>query len=908
MLRTVKPVPQRTRVVSSNCITAARRLIYLVIALGAVWAVEVFTARGPMSGAFSAEWKPLFSVLIFVVFFAIGVSLAALPRSRGGERRSFSTSGVVSVSRFGCGVSLVLIAYNLVSGFGTYNPVLVDGARSSTPLLLLWSPIAIGSTASLLFAKRPLARVDIALVVVVAFSALLLGGRTVPGFIGLFLLIRFLFIPTDASYFLARVSFSRVILILSVVCAAGLSLSYFAAVRAGGDDEGSAFGSSNLSLYGYNSGPVLVRYLMATFGIIGESSRVTHAVVPELLPHPGFRLLLSDVFSFLPSFSDTITKETIVVYEYAGAVVFVSRPGGTPSTLYFLGGWVGVAVGSALFGLILMGVLRVVYSRGYTVLGPVFLILAVTFTLGAYGTGTPNSLTVIAIAVALTVNLAGLFLSALLAGVIPVFKSRFNYGHGRKELVLSSSFQDSGIASEGVAFGDFIRRYASLFARSWWLAVSIALIAAVVGLGVTCLKTPQYAASASLYVTSTSGSSSSGEAGAAYQGSLASQQRVASYVWLVRSDAVVRKALAESGLTLTDAEFRDSLSASATPQTVLLTVSGVNSDPRAAALIANSAAAALVDYVSVLETPVNGDSPLTKLTVVTPATSSDTPVSPQVSKDVLISFAVGLLLGLLTILVRDRVSNTIDSVTDIESLGVPVLASVPKEVKFGESRLVDFSAGSSTVAEGYRRLRTNLDFVNVDDPVKSVLVTSAIEGEGKTTTALNLASALSEDGKRVVLIGSDLRKPTLAAVLGDDGSIGLTEVLRGECLVSEALKTASVGFDFLPCGAVPPNPAELLGSQRMGAVMKNLSDRYDCIIVDCAPVIPVTDPAIASRWVDSVILVVRWGTTKAPEVAQALGQLGAVNAPVVGAVLNCAASEGSGYYYAGSPASGNVSN
>ncbi|MDH3026962.1 hypothetical protein QEN35_21640 [Gordonia alkanivorans] len=199
------------------------------------------------------------------------------------------------------------------------------------------------------------------------------------------------------------------LLLVTVVIVAGMLLSYLAATRAAAT-EGAGFTANNLAGYGYGDLPVFVQYAIATLGIIGESAMVSHAVTPEILPEAGFSLLISDVFSPLPAFSETVTEHTISVYQAAGSQVFVSRPGGAPTTFYLLGGRTGVALGGFVYGAILMGLLNGVYGRASQICGVFFLILGATLVLGAYGTGTPTALTLLSICyAALLVGISHLF-------------------------------------------------------------------------------------------------------------------------------------------------------------------------------------------------------------------------------------------------------------------------------------------------------------------------------------------------------------------------------------------------------------------------------------------------------------------------------------------------------------------
>ncbi|WP_302476614.1 polysaccharide biosynthesis tyrosine autokinase [Gordonia rubripertincta] len=426
----------------------------------------------------------------------------------------------------------------------------------------------------------------------------------------------------------------------------------------------------------------------------------------------------------------------------------------------------------------------------------------------------------------------------------------------------------------------------------WYYVVLPGLILGVCAMALSLLMTPVYSASATMYVTS--GDDSNVQA--AYQGSLASQQRIASYAQLASSDAVISNAVSESRKSISSEDVRKKLSTSWDPDTVLLNVTVEDSDRSVAVVLANSVAASLQDYVESLETPAGGGSPMAKLTTVTPAVEPSVPVSPGIEKNTLIGVAVGLLFGLLAVMFASRLTNRIQTPADVvEVTESPVLAVVPRFPSAADSP-VSFGAGSSPASEAYRRLRTNLSFIGVDSPHRRFAVTSALEGEGKTTTAVNLAVCLSEVGYKVVVVDADLRRPMVAVRLGVNPDIGFTDFLSGRAALEDVLQSTSFsGVDALAGGQIPPNPAELLTSQKASEGINSLSSLYDYVIVDTPPVLPVTDAVIASRLVDGVIVVVRSGASRRPDLESMLSHLGRANAAVVGVVLGDAQSR-AGYY------------
>lgn len=217
--------------------------------------------------------------------------------------------------------------------------------------------------------------------------------------------------------------------------------------------------------------------------------------------------------------------------------------------------------------------------------------------------------------------------------------------------------------------------------------------------------------------------------------------------------------------------------------------------------------------------------------------------------------------------------------------------------RFNENLIVS-SNPKSFVAECYRILRTNLQFLAVDKPLRSILITSPLPGDGKTFTACNLALAISQSGSDVILADADLRKPCLHRIFGLDNRIGLTTVLAGEIELPDALRSVDIpNLRLLTSGPMPPNPADLLGSPQMGALLAGMVDMSDTIIFDSTPVIAVTDGLVLSTMVDGVVMVLgaKRVTYKAAQRAKAM--LEQVRARLLGAVLNRVSSTSETYHY-----------
>lgn len=207
----------------------------------------------------------------------------------------------------------------------------------------------------------------------------------------------------------------------------------------------------------------------------------------------------------------------------------------------------------------------------------------------------------------------------------------------------------------------------------------------------------------------------------------------------------------------------------------------------------------------------------------------------------------------------------------------------------------------SPISEQFRTIRTNIQFSAVDDKIQSIIITSAGPGAGKSITAANLAVVYAQQGMKTLLIDADLRKPTVHYTFRLGNLRGLSNVLIGEATFEEAIEHGSVdNLDILPCGPIPPNPAELLASNKMKQLLEYAKQTYDFIVIDTPPVLAVADAKILSQIVDGTIFVVRSGITEKEDVQKAYELLDDGKAKILGAVLNDVdKKEGAYYYYYG---------
>lgn len=290
-----------------------------------------------------------------------------------------------------------------------------------------------------------------------------------------------------------------------------------------------------------------------------------------------------------------------------------------------------------------------------------------------------------------------------------------------------------------------------------------------------------------------------------------------------------------------------------------------------------------------------------------PALIPTEPVSPSLRVNVVAASIVSLVLGLGLVLLIVFLDRSVKNVADAQqATGVPVLGVVPMLEELGGGREDDrrrdlyvHEHPISNVAECCRSLRTNILFSAADRPLKTIVVSSANPREGKTTCVIYLGTTMAQSGQRVLLIDTDMRKPRLHALAGGSRSVGLSNLILGDRDYDEVIKTTDVPNMFvLPCGPLPPNPAELLMGHRFEKILAELGGRFDRIILDSPPLQPVTDAVLLSKQTDGVILVVQAGKTLREDIKRSANKIRGVGGAIFGVIVNAIeASDRDGYYY-----------
>lgn len=430
--------------------------------------------------------------------------------------------------------------------------------------------------------------------------------------------------------------------------------------------------------------------------------------------------------------------------------------------------------------------------------------------------------------------------------------------------------------------------------RNWILVAASALLGILVGGAASILVQPTYTSETQLFVAT----QSSGSVTELQQGNSFSQARVQSYVKTVASPLVLQPAIDSLGIDATAADLAKRVTASTDLNTVLINIAVADKSPVQAAAIAQAVADSLIRTVDSLEKPKSGGASPVSLSVTKPAVAPLVPSGPNTRLNLAIGVVAGLALGAAGSLLRSRLDTRIRGEADVRQItDVPVLGGIAFDQDATKKPLLTQAAPQSPRAESYRQLRTNLQFANVSAHAKTVLVTSSIPGEGKSTTATNLAIALAQSGQTVCLVDADLRRPMVGEYLGLDGSVGLTTALLGETDVLDVLQSWGEDNLFvLASGMIPPNPSELLGSQEMVRLIERLEHSFDSVVIDAPPLIPVTDAAVLAQHVGGVIMVAGAHTVRRHEIDRSLNALELVGAVVLGLVLNRVPTKGADSY------------
>ncbi|MGH8862957.1 MAG: polysaccharide biosynthesis tyrosine autokinase [Jatrophihabitantaceae bacterium] len=429
-----------------------------------------------------------------------------------------------------------------------------------------------------------------------------------------------------------------------------------------------------------------------------------------------------------------------------------------------------------------------------------------------------------------------------------------------------------------------LRDYPRALHGGWATVLAFVIGGTAIGAGLTLNTTKVYEASVQIFVA-TSALTDPSHLSA---GNTSTADRVQSYPSIASTPAVTHPVIQKLKLQLTEQALAAKITADASPHKDLVNLHVTDHDPQNAARLANEVAVQFDKVVQNTEQTDARGKPLVKLTVIRPATVPASPIEPRPIVNIGLGTLLGLLLGLGFVLVRVVLDNTVKGPEDFEPLGVPVLGHVPFDKQAQTSPIAFRADPHSARSESYRLLRTGLQVADPDDDPRIIAVTSAVRGEGRTTTAINLAAALAESGYRVCLVELDLGRPSLARALGLAGDTGLTTALIGRMPVAAVLQNAAANLAVLAAGPVPPNAGESLIAMHAKSIIDEVSARVDYTIIDTAPLLPGVDSAELTVLADATVLVHRAGRSRRIHARRSVDALARVGVKPAGVVLTMA--------------------
>jgi capsular exopolysaccharide synthesis family protein len=440
-----------------------------------------------------------------------------------------------------------------------------------------------------------------------------------------------------------------------------------------------------------------------------------------------------------------------------------------------------------------------------------------------------------------------------------------------------------------------LSEYLDILRRRWLGVVIITLTTLALASAVTLALPKKYTATTRLFVA-VAGDSVTDLA----QGSNFAEKQMSSYAEVATSPRVLAPVIRQLGLKTTPKDLAESVEATVPVDTVILEIAATNRDPARAAQIANAVGRELANAAGELSPQkLDGTEPVVATTIAE-AEVPDKASFPKILQNLGVGLILGLLLGLGVAVLRHVLDTKIRNEDDVRSLtSSPILGVVAYDADVSSHPMILRDQPLAASSEAIRRLRTNLQFIDVANRPKSIVISSSIPGEGKSTIGLNLAVSLADTGTRVILVDADLRRPSVAEYVGIEGGVGLTTVLIGRAEVEDVVQPLGVtGLDLLPAGQIPPNPSELLGSMAMADLLEQLSASYDMVLLDSPPLLPVTDAVVLSNLAGGALVIVGADRIHRPQLQQSLDSLETAGAHLFGIVMNkIARREAAAYAY-----------
>jgi polysaccharide biosynthesis transport protein len=423
-------------------------------------------------------------------------------------------------------------------------------------------------------------------------------------------------------------------------------------------------------------------------------------------------------------------------------------------------------------------------------------------------------------------------------------------------------------------------------ARAYWLfALGFGLAGALLALAISLAVPPQYEARAKLYVSTVGG----GPNPSAYEESAASQEIALSLAKLASSEAITDRVVRRLQLDMSASELASKIVATVEPETVVINLSFVDSSPATAREVTNATALEFSHFVDELHVNAAQSTPRPQVTLVQPALTPSVPISPNVARNVGLGMLAGLAVGLVFSNLRERTNRTVRDFHTLERIvGRPPLGVIPI-FRSRNGRSVAVVASDQSAMEGFKEVRTNLHHALDERSRRILCVTSAGLKEGKTTTVIGLAIALSDAGHKVVVVDSDLRRADLSRQLELANSEGLTEVLSDGLEVDDVIHPSGLPrIDAISSGHPSHQPSELLTSEKAALLFRLLAERYDFVLIDTPALLAFTDAAVVADHSDGVVLVARYAHVESNDLESAVASLQRVQARILGPVFTFA--------------------
>ena len=500
-----------------------------------------------------------------------------------------------------------------------------------------------------------------------------------------------------------------------------------------------------------------------------------------------------------------------------------------------------------------------------------------------------------------------------------------------------------------------LRKYLSLFWHWAWLIILAGLLAGTSAYFFSQRMIPYYQSSTTVLVNAAPGTKATD-----YTSVMLSEQLTSTYAKMITTDPVLTQVATDLGLTMSLEDIKKSITVTPVSNTQLMQITVETTDPELSARIANAVVTVFANQIQLLqsqrfdqsksnlegqmaevEKQINDfdiqatqavsveekdrlDAKVTQYRAiytnllltyeqvrlseaqsvssvdqVESATPKLEPVKPKVMQNTLLAALVGLMLAAGAVVAREALDDSIKTPEDItRNFKLPVLGVIDHH-KIEVKNPISLSDPRSPTAEAYRTLRTTVSYTSVDRPLRTLMITSAESGEGKTTTVCNLGVVMAQNGMRVIIADCDLRHPRAYAYFGLQNKNGLTELFTQDTIKIDGANRATKvdGLSIVTSGPLPPNPAELLGSQKMQSILKAMSQSADIILIDTPPTLAVTDAAVLAPTMDGVLLVVHPGKTRIRALKQTLEQMNQVKARVLGVILNNVETRFSSYGY-----------